>query len=97
MNTVAHLSAAFAARCGKTLFMQDDIVTKDDEHIKLNIQHAIVVKELPSNADARTIKQKAEDIGLIVSCFTQEMLDTTDDKKVVALTANRFSTDIDYL
>jgi hypothetical protein len=49
MNTVAHLAASFAARTGKNLFMQDSVETSDGESMKLNIQHAIMIKESSSN------------------------------------------------
>ena len=51
MNTVAHLNAAFAARTGGKLFLQDEILTKDDKKIKLNIKHAIMIKEAVSTED----------------------------------------------
>jgi lysyl-tRNA synthetase class 2 len=44
LNTVAHLSASFAAREGKSLMLQDEIATSDNKRIKLNIQHAIMLK-----------------------------------------------------
>ena len=58
LNTVAHLSASFAARVGKPLFMQDSVATLDGECLKLNIQHAIMMKDASDNETLReTISQ----------------------------------------
>jgi hypothetical protein len=45
LNTVGHLSASFAGRAGKSLFMSDTIHTQDQEILKLNMQHAIMIKQ----------------------------------------------------
>jgi lysyl-tRNA synthetase, class II len=97
MNTVAHLNASFAARIGKSLFMQDEIVTKDDKHIKLNIQHAIMIKTANSNKELLKLLDIARDKGVKVSEFTREMIETTDDKKVVDWTKDKKQNEIDYL
>lgn len=46
LNTVAHLSAALAAREGKSLLMQDSIETADEQKISLNIQDAIMIRRI---------------------------------------------------
>jgi hypothetical protein len=35
--------------------MQDSVTTKDGEHIKLNIQHAIMIKQIDSNQNIQKI------------------------------------------
>ncbi len=97
MNTIAHLNAAFAARKGKELFLQDEIITKDQEKIKLNIQHAIMIKEAESNNDILELVKSAKELNLDVSEFTREMIETTDDKKVIEKTAQKDINEVDYL
>jgi lysyl-tRNA synthetase, class II len=97
MNTVAHLSASFAARIGKKLCMQDTVETKDEQSISLNIQHAILIKEVPSQADLKDLIKKAKEAGCTVSEFTREMLETTNDKKVALQTKEKEYADIEHL
>jgi len=83
MNTVAHLSASMAARKGKDLIDIEGSNTKDGTYIPMNIQHAIVIKEEKENNKVLLeLKQSAEEKGLTISLFTQDMQDSSDDKKV---------------
>ncbi|MFA6551190.1 MAG: DUF2000 family protein, partial [Patescibacteria group bacterium] len=97
MNAVAHLNAAFGARKGKKLFFQDTIATKDNKDIKLNIQHAIMIKEAKSNQELIELAQTAKEKELEVAEFTREMLETTDDKKVIKNTAAKNLDEVEYL
>ena len=97
LNTVAHLSAAFAARVGKQLFLQDKIKTKDEKSIALNIQHAIMIKESATNIDIKVLIEKARKLELEVAEFTTEMQETTNDKKVMAITEGKNYEQIEYL
>ncbi len=97
MNTVAHLNAAFAARKGKSLLYQDQISTQDDHQINLNIQHAIMIKTAQSANSVRELIEKARTAGLEVAEFTREMIETTNDKKVIEMTKGKSYADIDYL
>jgi lysyl-tRNA synthetase class 2 len=84
MNAIAHLNAAFGARCGRQLFYQDTISTKDNKKIKLNIQHAIILKEAKSNKEVLDLIKLAKENELEVAEFIREMIKTTDDKKIIA-------------
>ncbi len=97
MNTVAHLNAAFAARMGRNLLMQDEITTKDDVKIKLNIQHAIMIKQTDSNKILIDLAKIAKEKHFEVSEFTREMIETTDDRKVVDWTRQKDQKDVEYL
>jgi lysyl-tRNA synthetase class 2 len=97
LNTIGHLSAAFGARTGKNLFSQPHITTKDGQHINLNIQHAIVIKEAHATADLKTLVAHAKKAGLIIEEFTREMIETTNDKKVAAKTKEKNHEEIEYL
>ena len=97
LNAVAHLTAALGARAGKSLFYQDEIRTKDSEAIKLNIRHAIMIKEAHKNGELRELSIIAKQKGLEVAEFTREMLETTNDKKVIEVTKQKNVKDIEYL
>ena len=97
MNTIAHLNASFAGRKGKELFMQDKIETKDNQKINLNIQHAIIIKEAKNNKEMVDLAKKAKEIDLDVSEFIKEMIETTDDKKIIGWTKKQSLKDIEYL
>ena len=97
MNTVAHLSAAFGARSKKKLFKFDSIKTSDNKNIKLNIQHAIMIKKAESGEQIRKISEGAEGEGLEVAHFTREMIETTNDNKVVEWTKMKNHKDVDFL
>lgn len=97
LNTIWHLSSAFAARVWKDLFMQDTIKTSDWNNIKLNIQHAIVIKESNNQKAIVDVIAEAKELWLEVSEFTREMLITSDDKKVAEMTSGKNFQDIEYL
>ncbi len=97
LNTIAHLNAAFGARRGKELFFQDEIVTEDNEKIKLNIQHAIMVKSAMVHDELQALIKRAQEAKLDIAEFTEEMLNTTNDKKVIAETKTKKKKDISHL
>ncbi len=97
LNTVAHLTAAFGARAGKQLLLQDEISTSDSQQIKLNIQHAIMLKAGNSSEELRKLAQEAKEQGLEVTEFTREMIETTDDRKVIEWTKQKNLADVEYL
>lgn len=97
LNTIAHLNAAFGARAGKGLFFQDEIVTKDQQKIRLNIQHAIIVKTADSSEALQTLAAEAKEDHLVVTEFTSEMLETTNDKKVIASTKEKTLKEVTHL
>ena len=98
LNTVAHLNAAFGARIGKgKLFTKDIITSKDNHQIKLNIKNAIMIKTAPSSNILKKLLDEAKEKKLEVDEFTREMLETTNDKKVVEMTASKNFNEIEYL
>jgi lysyl-tRNA synthetase class 2 len=96
LNTVAHLNAAFGARVGRTLLFQDEATTADHKKIKMNIQHAIMLKTGPSSKDLRVLADKARAQGLQVTEFTREMIVTSSDEKVIAITKSKPLAEIDF-
>ncbi len=84
LNAIAHLNAAFGARAGKKLFFQDEIHTKDKGAIKLNIQHAIMIKSAGSSKELQKLCLDGKKAGLEVAEFIREMIETTDDRKIIA-------------
>ena len=97
LNTIWHLSSAFAARVWKDLFMQDKVTTSDWNDIKLNIQHAIIIKKSDNQKAIVDVIMQAKELWLEVSEFTREMLITSDDKKVAEMTSGKNFQDIEYL
>ena len=97
MNTVAHLNAEFGVHQGKKLLLQDEITTKDGKQIKLNPQHAIIIKTAGSSAELLNLSLTAKEQGLEVSEFIREMIETTDDKKVIASVKEKNIEEIEYL
>ncbi|EKE18606.1 MAG: Lysyl-tRNA synthetase, partial [uncultured bacterium] len=97
MNAIAHLNAAFAARKGRELFLQDEIITKDEEKIKLNIKHAIMIKEGSSGKELLALVKEAKENGYEVAEFTREMIETTNDKIVVEKTKEKVLNEVEYL
>jgi len=98
LNTIAHLNAAFGARIGrKELFFRDTIVSKDNHKIKLNIKNAIMIKTASSGKVLRELLEKAKDKKLEIDEFTREMIETTNDKKVIEITASKNFEEIEHL
>jgi lysyl-tRNA synthetase class 2 len=97
LNTVAHLSASFAARGGKKLFEMESTTTADGIALPMNIQHAIMIKQAKTNSDIQELYNIAKNWGLDVVPFTREMLETSDDKIVQKNTQSKNLEDVEYL
>lgn len=82
LNAAAHLSASLGAREGKKLIYIDHSTTTDGEHIPMNIQHAIMMKSTSQKADLIKLIKLAESQDLVVTCFTEEMRESSNDEKV---------------
>jgi len=96
-NTIAHLTASFAAREGKKLILFEHSHTQDGENIPMNIQHAIMIKQTDDLNKLRQLKRLAEQEKLLVTVFTEEMQLTSDDYKVNQLHTQKLSSEIKYL
>ncbi len=97
LNTVWHLSASFAAREWKQLFYQDKFSTHDGHDIKLNIQHALQIKETDNQQDLLEVLKTAKKHELEVAEFTREMMETSDDKKIESLYKQKDYKDIEHM
>ncbi len=97
LNTVGHLTAAFGARKGRQLFMQDTISTKDKKEINLNIQNAIMIKQAASHQELIALAKEAKELNLDVAEFTREMMETSDDKKVAELMKTKDLQEVEFL
>lgn len=97
MNAVAHLNASHAARGGKGLIQQDTIDTKDGDKVKLNVQHAIMIKEAKNNKELLDLIDKAKARDLEVVEFIRKMVETSDDKKLIDAAKKQNKKDIDFL
>ncbi len=98
LNTVAHLTAAFGARVGKKeLITQDTIFSKEGEAIKLNVKNAILIKTAKNSKEILALSRSAKSAGLEVEDFTREMIETSNDKKVIENTQSKDIGDIEFL
>lgn len=93
LNTVAHVTASFSARTGKKLLYAEDAITKDDKKIPLNIQYAIMIKEGSNLQDVFNNSPE----GCEAFPFTRDMLETTNDKKVIEATKHKNDSELEYL
>lgn len=96
-NTVAHVSASFGARIGKQLFFADEITTQDDRKLKLNIQYAIMIHSSDSESSMKDLINDSESEGLRIFPFTREMLETSDDKKVLSISKTKNFNELEIL
>jgi len=97
LNTIAHLTAALGAREGTKMFHQDELTTKDGKTIKLNTEHAIMIKEATTDKELKTLIKEARNNNLKIAEFTREMLETSDDQKLVAEAKSQNYNDIEHL
>ena len=97
LNAAAHLSASLGAREGKKLIHIDHSVTMDGQKIPMNIQHAIMMKSTDSKAKLVALKKTAEEQGLVVTCFTKEMRESSNDEKVKQQQESKDLENIDFL
>ena len=97
LNAAAHLSASFAARMGKKLFEIEETVTTDGQKVPMNIRHAIMMKKTDDRAKLIQLKKDAEALGFEVTCFTEEMRDSRNDKEVKEKQEQKALADIQFL
>lgn len=98
LNTVGHLTASLAGRKKhKELFFDEHLETQDNEKIKFNIEHAIVIKEAADSNALKKIESIAEKGGLETIHFTRTMIETSDDKKLKEVTKEQNYDDIELL
>lgn len=97
LNAAAHLAAALGAREGKKLIYIDHSTTTDGEKIPMNIQHAIMMKSTTEKTELIHLKLAAEAQGLQVTCFTQEMRESSNDEKVRASQEAKKMADVAFL
>jgi poly(3-hydroxybutyrate) depolymerase len=63
----------------------------------MNIQHAIMMKSATKKTELLKLKQTAEKEGFVVTCFTKEMRDSTNDLKVKAWQEGKSTDEIEFL
>lgn len=97
LNTVAHLAAELGIREGRSLLTQDSLTTADGAKIPLNIRHAILIKETPVASELHKLLVEAQQQGIQVGAFTREMIETTNDKKIIEATAQKNFSDVELL
>jgi lysyl-tRNA synthetase class 2 len=96
-NTVAHLAASLGAREGKKLMHIDHSRTTDGEKIPMPIQHAILVKKTDQPEKLLDLKRMAEQKGLRVTCFTEEMEVNIGHEEVHHVQENKSKDQIGWL
>lgn len=97
MNAIANLNASFAAREGRKILYQDNIFTKDNEKIKLNMQHATIIKRAGSNKEILDLIRSARENKLTAVEFIREMIVTSDDKKIIDSVSGKNADEVEYL
>jgi len=97
MNTIAHLNAAYWARKWKELFAFDSTKTQDWIDITMNTSHAIMIKESNTWNEIKELIKNARENGLLVTEFTREMLETSDDDKIAKTYKEKDFNNIEYL
>lgn len=82
MNTIAHLTAAYGAKEGRSLFLFEDLKTQDGVNIAMNTTHAIMIKTANTHQEIKNLIVEAKKKNLLVTEFTREMLKTSDDNLI---------------
>jgi hypothetical protein len=80
---VAHLSASFAGREKDGLYYAEEAKTKDGFTLKMNMSHAIMIKSTEENQKLVELLKLAKDEELVAVPFTEEMIEASDDQKVI--------------
>ena len=96
-NSVAHLTAALGARVGKNLFFADEITTADGQKIQMNTQHAIILKTASDSAELKKVLADARIQNLETAEFTRQMLETSDDAKIIRTARTQKYDEIEHL
>jgi lysyl-tRNA synthetase class 2 len=94
MNVTAHLSASLVAKVGKQITGTESTKTADGEIISKN---TIIIKKTDEREDLLRLKKLAEKKKLIVTCFTEEVRDSSSNIKVKEKQKQKTNDEIGYL
>lgn len=75
----------------------ENATTADGETLPMNIQHAIMIKQIVSNSAIQQLYTIAKNGGLEVVPFTREMLETSDDRLVCKNMQTKKLEEVEYL
>lgn len=96
LNTVAHISAYLGNRLKENFDTGESFDSKDNVPHPRNTQYPIITLTAKPG-QMQNLAKKIRDSGLLYHGFIREMIDTTNDKKIEKILANKIEEQIEYL
>lgn len=96
MNALAHMSAYVGNKIYEQFGTGENFVTKDGFLYPRNSQYPIITLSGESR-DIASLVKKVEESGLLFHVFIREMIETSDDEKIVKILSNKKEEDVEYL
>lgn len=96
LNTVAHISAYLGNRLKENFDTGESFDTKDTIAHPRNTQYPIIMLATKPGK-LQNLMQKVRESGLLYHGFIREMIETTNDKEIEKILANKTEEQIEYL
>lgn len=96
MNSLAHMSAYIGNKIKDHFATGENFVAKDNTIFPRNSQYPIITLSGEMKG-IRNLAKKIKESGLLYHVFIKEMIETTDDEKIVKILAEKKEDEIEYL
>ena len=96
MNAVGHISAFLGNKMDERFDTGEFFVSQDEEKFPRNSQYSIIALSA-KEGQLHTLLEKVKEVGLLYHVFIKEMIETTNDEKIVETLKDKKSTDIEIL
>lgn len=96
LNATAHIAAYIGNRLGDTFNTGEFFASQDGHSYPRNAQYPIVIlRAKPGQLPG--LMEKARTSGLVYNGFIREMIETTDDREIIATLAAKSGADVEFL
>lgn len=95
INTVSHISGYIGNKIQSGFNTGSNFVAKDNTTYPRNSQYPIIALA-GEEKDIKDLAKKVKEAGLLYHIFIKEMIETTDDKKIVKILSEKTDKNIEY-
>ena len=96
INVVSHISGYIGNKIKEGFISGDNFVAKDSTVYPRNSQYAMIALSAEEK-DLKSLAKKAKERGLLYHIFIKEMIETTDDEKIIKILSTKSDNDVEYL
>jgi lysyl-tRNA synthetase, class II len=95
-NAISHISAYLGHKLDERFATGENFITKDGKTHPRNSQYAIIIMTA-NPGQMHNLMERVRSEGLLYHGFIREMIETTDDQKIVEILSDKTDEEIEYL